>query len=75
MTYVFGALAAALVIIYMARPNFRRAILIYENQAWSDILMRPAGTLLLLIIVATLVGPFLFRRRKAEPAHVPTAAM
>jgi len=27
MTYVFGALAAALVIIYMARPNFRRASL------------------------------------------------
>ena len=27
MTYVFGALAAALVVIYMARPNFRRAIL------------------------------------------------
>ena len=27
MIYVFGALAAALVVIYMARPNFRRAIL------------------------------------------------
>jgi hypothetical protein len=27
MTYVFGALAAALVVIYMARPNFRRAVL------------------------------------------------
>ena len=27
MTYVFGALAAALVVIYMARPNFRRAYL------------------------------------------------
>ena len=27
MTYVFGALAAALIVIYMARPNFRRAIL------------------------------------------------
>jgi hypothetical protein len=27
MIYVFGALAAALVIIYMARPNFRRAVL------------------------------------------------
>src|SRR4029453_15018002 len=27
MTYVFGALVAALVVIYMARPNFRRAIL------------------------------------------------
>ena len=27
MSYVFGALAAALVVIYMARPNFRRAIL------------------------------------------------
>ena len=27
MTYVFGALAAVLVIIYMARPNFRRAVL------------------------------------------------
>jgi hypothetical protein len=27
MTYAFGALAAALVVIYMARPNFRRAIL------------------------------------------------
>jgi hypothetical protein len=27
MTYVFGALVAGLVVIYMARPNFRRAIL------------------------------------------------
>jgi hypothetical protein len=27
MTYVFGALVAALVVIYMARPNFRRAVL------------------------------------------------
>jgi len=27
MMYVFGALAAALVVIYMARPNFRRAVL------------------------------------------------
>src|SRR5688500_955419 len=27
MTYVFGALAAALVVIYMAKPNFRRAVL------------------------------------------------
>src|SRR4029078_8928391 len=27
MTYVFGALAAALFVIYMARPNFRRAVL------------------------------------------------
>ena len=27
MTYVFGALAAALVVIYMARPNFRRAVM------------------------------------------------
>jgi hypothetical protein len=27
MIYVFGALAAALVVIYMARPNFRRAVL------------------------------------------------
>jgi hypothetical protein len=27
MTYVFGALAVALVVIYMARPNFRRAVL------------------------------------------------
>jgi len=27
MTYVFGMLMAALVVIYMARPNFRRAIL------------------------------------------------
>jgi hypothetical protein len=27
MTYVFGALIAALVVIYMARPNFRRAVL------------------------------------------------
>ena len=27
MTYVFGALAAALVVIYMARPNFRRTVL------------------------------------------------
>jgi hypothetical protein len=27
MTWVFGALAAALVVIYMARPNFRRAVL------------------------------------------------
>ena len=27
MTYVFGAFAAALVVIYMARPNFRRAVL------------------------------------------------
>ena len=27
MIYVFGALAAALLIIYMARPNFRRAVL------------------------------------------------
>jgi hypothetical protein len=27
MTYVFGVLAAALVVIYMARPNFRRAVL------------------------------------------------
>jgi hypothetical protein len=27
MIYVFGGLAAALVVIYMARPNFRRAIL------------------------------------------------
>ena len=27
MIYIFGALAAALVVIYMARPNFRRAVL------------------------------------------------
>jgi hypothetical protein len=27
MTWVFGALTAALVVIYMARPNFRRAVL------------------------------------------------
>ena len=27
MTYVFGAFVAALVVIYMARPNFRRAVL------------------------------------------------
>jgi hypothetical protein len=27
MTYVFAALAAALVVIYMARPNFRRAVM------------------------------------------------
>ena len=27
MTYVFGTLVAALVVIYMARPNFRRAVL------------------------------------------------
>ena len=27
MTWVFAALAAALVVIYMARPNFRRAVL------------------------------------------------
>jgi hypothetical protein len=27
MSYVFGALTAALLIIYMARPNFRRAVL------------------------------------------------
>jgi hypothetical protein len=27
MTWVFGALVAALVVIYMARPNFRRAVL------------------------------------------------
>jgi VWA domain-containing protein len=27
MSYVFGALAAALFVIYMARPNFRRAVL------------------------------------------------
>src|SRR5262245_4127778 len=27
MIYVFGGLAAALLVIYMARPNFRRAVL------------------------------------------------
>jgi hypothetical protein len=27
MTWIFGALAAALVVIYMAKPNFRRAVL------------------------------------------------
>jgi putative tricarboxylic transport membrane protein len=55
--------------------NFRRAILIYENQGVSDVLLRPAGTLMLLIIIATMVGPFLFRRRKAASAEVPSAAM
>jgi hypothetical protein len=46
-----------------------------ENQGVSDVLLRPAGTLMLLIILATMVGPLLFRRRKAASTEVPSTAM
>jgi putative tricarboxylic transport membrane protein len=55
--------------------NFRRAILVYENQGVIDVLTRPVGTILLLILTATLVGPFLIRRRSKSPTSAPSAAM
>ena len=69
MIYVFGALAAALVIIYMARPNFRRAVLsaavFFRDDpvlgstsriAWSTPRPTPLFYLQLLVLLLLLLG-------------------
>jgi putative tricarboxylic transport membrane protein len=54
--------------------NFRRAILVYQDQNLADVLMRPVGTILLVIILMTLIGPFVFRR-KSPPSVASSPAM
>jgi putative tricarboxylic transport membrane protein len=45
--------------------NFRRALIIFQDQSLLDVLLRPAGLLMLVVIAATVVGA-LYSRRRAE---------
>ena len=66
MIYVFAGLAAALVVIYMARPNFRRAVI--SGGDTSGHASRQLGIHALTAFAPTIPGAAIFRAH-AESAH------
>ena len=43
--------------------NFRRALIIFQDQSLMDVLLRPAGLLMLVVIAVTIVGALFSGRR------------
>jgi putative tricarboxylic transport membrane protein len=46
--------------------NFRRALIIFKDQALMDVLLRPVGLVMVVVIVVTIVGALRSGRRTVQ---------
>jgi TctA family transporter len=46
--------------------NFRRTLIIFKDQSVMDVLLRPVGLLMLVVVVVTIAGALYGGRRSAQ---------